>query len=146
MNKRNTLIRTASGLLALLMTGSALLSCGSDTGKQTETTGNDTTPVTEAVTEAGIEYVKDSLPDNLNFDGRQFTIYVASYNEFFEGPEESTGDVVDDAVIDRNRAVEERLNVDLEYYFDGTAQWDTIAGIISKFIMAGDTTYDLFTG
>ena len=147
MNTRKSLFRTASGLLALLMTGSVLLSCGSDTGTPTETTGGvDTTPVTEAVTEAGIEYVEDSLPDNLNFDGRQFTIYVASYNEFFEGPEESTGDVVDDAVIDRNRAVEERLNIALEYYFDGTAQWDTIAGIISKFIMAGDTTYDLFTG
>lgn len=146
MNNRKSFIRTVSGLLALLMSGSVLLSCGSDTGTPAETTGSDTAPVTEAVTEEGIEFVNDSLPDNLNFNGRKFTIYTASYKEFFEGPEESTGDVVDDAVIDRNRAVEERLNIELEYFFDGTAQWDTIAGILSKFIMAGDTTYDLFTG
>ncbi len=146
MNNRKSIFRIASGLLALLMTGSVLLSCGSDTGTPTETTGADTASVTETITEEGIEYVADSLPDNLDFNGRQFTTYVASYNEFFQGPEESTGDIVDDAVIDRNRLVEERLNIKLEYFFDGTAQWDTIAGILSKFIMAGDTTYDLFTG
>lgn len=148
MNKHNTLIRTAAGLLALLMTGSALLACGSDadTGKPTETTADNSAAVTEAVTDNGIEYIEDSLPDDLNFDGRQFTIYVASFKEFFQGPEESTGDVVDDAVIDRNRAVEERLNIELEYFFDETAQWDTIAGILTKYIMAGDTTFDLYTG
>ncbi|MBR5870754.1 MAG: hypothetical protein IKZ09_06930, partial [Clostridia bacterium] len=133
-------------LLALLMTGSALIACGSDAGETKDTAALDTTPVTEAVTEAGVEYVADSLPSNLDFGGRQFTMYVASYKEFFGGPEESSGDVVEDSVIDRNRAVEERLNVKLEYFFDSNAQWDTIAGILSKYIMAGDTTYDLYTG
>ena len=146
MNKRTSLFRCASGLLALLMAGSVLISCGSDTKTPAETASADTAAVTEAVTEDGIEYVADSLPNNLDFNGRQFTVYVASFKEFFEGPEESTGDVVDDAVIDRNRAVEERLNIELEYFFDGEAQWDTIAGILSKYIMAGDTTYDLYTG
>ena len=148
MNTRKSLFRTVSGLLALLMTGSALLACGSDadTTKPTESDTADTAAVTEAVTEAGVEYVADSLPDDLNFDGRQFTIYVATFKEFFQGPEESTGDIVDDAVIDRNRAVEERLNIELEYFFDENAQWNTIAGILSKLIMAGDTTYDLYTG
>ena len=146
MNKRASLIRTASGLLALLMSGSVLLSCGSDTSETKDTSAIDTTSVTEAVTDDGIEYVADSLPDNLDFSGRQFTIYVASFKDFFQGPEESTGDIVDDAVIDRNRAVEERLNIELEYFFDENAQWDTIAGILSKLIMAGDTTYDIYTG
>ncbi len=146
MSNNKSFIRTVSGLLALLMTGSVLLSCGSDTGTPTETTGADTAPATEAVTEEGMEFVADSLPDNLDFNGRKYSIYVASYKDFFEGPEESTGDVVDDAVIDRNRAVEERLNIELEYFFDETAAWDTIAGIISKYIMAGDTTFDLYTG
>ncbi len=148
MNKRKTLIRTASGLLALLMTGSALLACGSDadTKTPTDTAAVNTDAVTEAVTEAGVEFVKDSLPDDLNFNGRTFTVYVADSNDFFQGPEESTGDVVDDAVIDRNRAVEERLNIELEYFYDENAQWNTIAGILSKYIMAGDTTFDLFTG
>ena len=146
MNKRASLIRTASGLLALLMSGSVLLSCGSDTSETKDTSAIDTTSVTEAVTDDGIEYVADSLPDNLDFSGRQFTIYVASFKDFFQCPEESTGDIVDDAVIDRNRAVEERLNIELEYFFDENAQWDTIAGILSKLIMAGDTTYDIYTG
>ena len=148
MNTRKSLFRTVSGLLALLMTGSALIACGSDadTTKPSESDTADTAAVTEAVTEAGVEYVADSLPDDLNFDGRQFTIYVATFKEFFQGPEESTGDIVDDAVIDRNRAVEERLNIELEYFFDENAQWNTIAGILSKLIMAGDTTYDLYTG
>ena len=62
MNNRKSMFRTVSGLLALLMTGSVLLSCGSDTGTPTETTGGaDTAPVTEAVTEAGIEYVEVTI-------------------------------------------------------------------------------------
>ena len=113
MNTRKSMIRTVSGLLALLMAGTTLIACGSDTGDPAVTTSADTAAVTEAVTEAGIEYVADSLPDNLDYNGRQFTMYVASFKEFFEGPEESTGDIVDDAVIDRNRAVEERLNIKL---------------------------------
>lgn len=145
MNKKNSVFRIASGLLALLMTASAAVSCGSDTGSPAETAA-DTAAVTEAVTDNGKEFVNDSLPADLDFGSRQFTVYVASFKEFFQGPEESTGDVVDDAVIDRNRAVEERLNIELEYFFDENANWDTIAGILSKYIMAGDTTYDLYTG
>ena len=145
MNKKNSVFRIASGLLALLMTASAAVSCGSDTGSPAETAA-DTAAVTEAVTNNGKEFVNDSLPADLDFGSRQFTVYVASFKEFFQGPEESTGDVVDDAVIDRNRAVEERLNIELEYFFDENANWDTIAGILSKYIMAGDTTYDLYTG
>ena len=68
MNKRNAFLRTASGLLALLMTGSVLFSCGSDDKASTDATGKaDTAATSEAVTEDGIEYVADSLPDNLDF-------------------------------------------------------------------------------
>ena len=146
MNKRHSMLRTVSAMLALLMAGSALIACGDNSTTEQTDTAADTATATEAVTEDGVEYVADSLPDDLDYGGRQFTMYVSSFKEFFEGPEESTGDIVDDAVIDRNRAVEERLNIELEYFFDEKASWDTIAGILSKLIMAGDTTYDLYTG
>ncbi len=60
--------------------------------------------------------LKDDLPSDLNFEGE--VIKVLGWNS--EDPEfeveTKTGDVVEDAIYDRNDRIEERLNVELKWY------------------------------
>lgn len=93
-------------LLALLLSS---ISCGSETGSQTtDTTNGSTTAADTGKTRL------DDLPEGLKFNGEKVTFLYREEvsNEFCV--DEATGDVVDDAIYDSFRAVEERLNVDIE--------------------------------
>ena len=145
----NSTIRRTSLLLAALLAASVVTACGSDSAKSAETQAATGTAATEAVTLDPNDpaSVKDSLPDNLDFGAKTFRIYNAntSHQIYYEESEELAGDVVNDAVLRRNTAVEERLNITLQHdpYSD---TWDSVADSIRKLIMAGDQTYDLFMG
>jgi hypothetical protein len=94
--------------------------------------------------------LKDSIPNDLKYDGATIRIFVSNgggLNEaVYAGQGELTGDVENDAVIQRNMTAEERLDISLEYVPDPTGSWDTITSILTKFIMAGDTTFDMYLG
>ncbi|MBE6611038.1 MAG: extracellular solute-binding protein [Ruminococcaceae bacterium] len=62
--------------------------------------------------------------------------------------EEATGDIVDDAIYNRNLAVSERLNVKLEFREeDGDyANRAKFVSIISQSILAGDEAFDIAAG
>ncbi|MBP3919859.1 MAG: hypothetical protein J6I50_11910 [Clostridia bacterium] len=141
----------AASLLAFLILAPSAISCADSHSQKTTETENHVTETaleSETVNPNDRSQIKDTLPDTLNYNGRQFTIYCAStdYNEdYIAGPEEETGEIVDDAVYQRNISVAERLNVVIQSdsYDEG---WNTIGPAVSKLIMAGDTTYDLFMG
>ena len=88
--------------------------------------------------------VKDSLPDDLNFNGAVYRIFSAgeNQNKYIQGPEELTGDIVFDTVIERNQIVEERLNVKFEYF---TLNYDypEVAGALRSLVLSGDDAYEL---
>ena len=147
---KHNLLRAAAILLAALMTVPVMTSCGSDTDKPAENTAaNGTAAATEAVTLDPNDpaSAKDSLPDGLDFEGKTFRIYnaIEAHQIYYEASEELAGDIVNDAVMRRNTAVEERLNITLQHdpYQD---TWDSVANSIRKLIMAGDQTYDLYLG
>ena len=104
----------------------------------------------EASAEEEETEMKDGVPDSLKYDGATIRIFVSNGSgqneEMYAGKGELTGDVENDAIIQRNTAAEDRLDINLEYIGDPTGAWDTIAGILTKFIMAGDTTYDMYLG
>ncbi len=142
-------IRAAAFLLAALTVIPTAVSCGGDTGT------TDTQPVTDAQTEVETvdpndrSQIKDNLPDDLNYTGRTFTALVASPTDqgpFIAGAEESTGEIVEDAVIARNLAVEERLGIDLVYDVRTDIDGSNIDREVSKFLLAGDSTHDLYVG
>ena len=141
-------IRCASFLLAVLMTVPTIVSCGGDTTGTTGTQAATDSPEVETVDPNDRSQVKDSLPDDLDFNGRTFGVYcsaTARNEEFYAGLGEETGEVVEDAVYRRNIAVQDRLNIVFQsdsYDFG----WNEIAGEVQKLVMAGDTTYDLFLG
>ncbi len=137
----NSKMRVSTLLLAALMAAQTLASCGGS-GSTTDTQA----PVTNAPEEDKPVYFTDSLGD-IRFDGETFTLY-RGYPTGSYIMEEETGDILDDSIFLRNRLVEERLGITLDYVecnfkTDGSSQSEATS-TISSFIMAGDDTNDVY--
>ncbi|MBQ8510175.1 MAG: hypothetical protein IJ493_09750 [Clostridia bacterium] len=136
MNKRNS-------ILALLLVGASALTACSSKGVPSSPSG---TTASEDTTTAAEEI---SPLDSLNYGGQTITLYVRDDLGFEEfNVEEEAGDVVNDALVKRNRKVSERLNVKLEFFkqADGFANRQTFSSVLSQSIMAGDSAYDIVAG
>lgn len=135
-------VRLISVFLALLL----LTACGSTAETQTETTGTaDTITETAAETEPP-EY---TAPD-VDYDGATFTVAAVDYTvsgsgvweatNYCDAYSEATGEVLHDALYERNLAVMEDLNIALEVY-----SLSSFANAPSEFktpVMAGETFID----
>ena len=134
--------RLAALFLALILVASSI-SCGS---------ADDTDPVTstqpdtaESTTEDNSKS-SDDLPER-NFNGETLTFLVRE-ELGYEFDADQTGDVVDDAVFNRNQKLNDRFNVNLEY-IKTPGLWASKSdyqGLITSAVMAGDDTYDIITG
>ncbi len=139
-------------LLLLAMMLSAFAGC-SDTTATEETDASDPAAQTaeaEVVeTEEETMYLPDDLPADLTFGGATVTTFGwsgPSLVEFYV--EEQNGEVVNDAIFARNLAVEERLEIELEYHLEPGAydQRNTWVQALSSSITAGDGAYDMSAG
>lgn len=134
-------------LVLLLSAGGTLLSCGDDaqTQKPSETTSvaDDGSAVAESKEPLSFAeqhaQTKDDLPE-ADFGGEPFLVAINTYCESDFLMEDATGDVLDDAVYNRNKAVEERFNITLEFYND---HYSTVGAQVSKSVTAGDDAYQL---
>ena len=83
-----------------------------------------------------------------NFGGAEFNVLAAceQWQDFYTA--EQTGDVVNDAVYDRNRTLEENYNIKLNYrVFNGyTAGMKDVSTALSGSVMGGTGDYDLIIG
>ena len=136
--------RTFSLLLALLLSCS-MIGCG-DTAEETAAAEVETQPVE---TESETLFMEDNLPDDLDFAGAAVNTFgweEVSIIEFFA--EEMNGDVVNDAIFQRNQVVEERLNVALSYTLapGNNANHQTWASTVMSSTMAGDGANDIAAG
>ena len=135
-------------LAALLLTGTA---CGSgdtqDTAANTNNTAADTeSTATETETESETLYA-DHLPDNLDFGGETVRILArGDADSLMEvSVEEQNGDILNDAIYNRNALVSERLNVALERVDgDGWVTYDV--NKIKNSIAAADNAYQCVAG
>ena len=90
------------------------------------------------------------LPDT-DFGGREFRVLSygnSKYTQFqnFEiSSDGENGDVVNDAIYDREIAVEDRLGVKIENFKDNPEAGHGSIDKMQKMILAGDDTYDIFT-
>ena len=126
-------------LLAALLVCSA---CG-----DTLTPGKDTSEASENQSSASPESTgyTDDLGD-YDFKGETFSIYTRTTPLFYPYLDrtEETGDLIDDAVYNRNRKLEERFNfVFDEQYYDYMVEGSDAP---RKLLLAGDDTYDLHEG
>jgi len=137
--------RLLSILLAVLMLYQ-LTACSSS-----DTPGNDTTDdpaVGEATTApAG---GTSGVPEGTDFKGETVNIWYTTKassiaETFVDLDPEQSGDILDDAIFDANIAVEEKLNLNLEFFNSGVPTSDT-GTEIRKLIMADETAYDVYHG
>ena len=127
-------------ILALTLIFIFIISCG-DSGSDIETAkSTDTSVVDETITEETIRYI-DTLPAT-DFGGETVSIIASSFGTNVNIPEdEETGDLINDAVLKRNRDVEERYNVKFVYYLAASA--DETQTKASASVLAGDSDYDI---
>lgn len=88
--------------------------------------------------------IPDGLPD-VNYDGDDFIIMGAyTFAEANIAPEDATGEVVNDALVDRNRAIDERFDVKIKYTTNGATSHDAAALTVEQAIMSNDSdSFDL---
>ncbi len=150
MNLRQRLhpaaLRFVAALLALMMLGSALLSCGEsiETPTSGETTDSTQAPaVTEKESETLAEH---DLPDELDYDQDEIVI-ISRYREGWTAGEiaveKITNEPVNDAVYERNLNVEEELNVKLVSIEENIADPLTLMASVSTNIKSGSGDYDI---
>ncbi len=136
-------------LLAMLLTQS-LTGCNggevvTETNAETGNTMDETTAETTLSAAEKRAATEDSLPDGLDFGGESVHIFAREETPFdYEmGVPELTGDVVNDAIYERNLAVSERLNVSISV--DPTAAGNAQEAI-RKYVLAGDDVYTFCVG
>ena len=132
--------RTLTLLIALSMAAS-ICSCGKD--NPPSGTASDAQAET---TEAPETTLSLGIPEEDN-GGRTFTILVPT-EKSYEFVTESNGEIVNDAMYNRSRKVEEHFNISFEYRYESD-DWEArnnYNALISSTVLAGDPTYDLITG
>ncbi len=125
--------RIALLLAFVLALSPILVSCGN---------GEEATVSTGVKEELEFEYTIDQLPE-LDFGQKTFGIYGVNGSMGYMIAEEENGDLVNDAVFQRNIAIEEAYNLKFNM-FEAEQGSENNAMKIRTLIMAGDTTYHLF--
>ena len=145
--------RALTLLVALLMVLPTLAACSENAADNTETTATETTPTNttpsaDEETVAVEEEEAEILPDipALDFEGRDFIFLTSGIGDtngedwetFDVWVEELNGDVINDAVMERNLFINETYNVQInEYKTTGTT-----LGEIQTEVKAGSGAFD----
>ena len=135
--------------ISILLLLSMLLTACSQTGDPVTTGGSDTTAKTEDTTPKADPLCIDQL-EYVDFGGATFRIFTPNNLQGRVIPTtqnhwepEYEGEVVNDALHDRDLWLEEKYNVKLEYTIDEDPEaWKT-AQALYKSVLAGDDLYDL---
>ena len=130
--------RILSLFLALLTATGSLAACA---GTQDGPEGTDGV-TTEAVSEADT-FLQDNLPDDLDLGETKVTFYGLSGTRI--GAPELTGDHVSDAIFERNKYVEDRLNVEISVTEENSSDVFFIVNKVATLVQSGSTDYDVVT-
>ena len=129
----------AASLAALLLTFCACSNAGENAENNAVPAAEDNS-VTAPETEP--KWI-DSVPDDVNFDGYSFTAAYSTPNldwdEISPALDEITGDIVGEAVHQRNLLVEDKLNISISSQ-RATESWTTVTADMKNLVLAGDTS------
>ena len=133
-------VQNLSALLLLAILASTV-SCGASDTIEDIATDVTTTVATETLSELDArKAVDDELPEE-DFEGRTFTMLTYDQLKADLYAESLNGEVINDAVYERNENVAERFNVNIETN-SLTLYTDTTA-FIQKTVLAGDDAFQL---
>ena len=139
-------LRVIAALLALLMLGASLISCAESLDNpQTTDETNDTPP--PAITEKESETLPShNLPEELDYDQDEVLI-ISRYREGWTSGEiaveKITNEPVNDAVYERNLAVEEELNIKIVSQEEHNSDQSVLMTEIANNIKSGAGDYDI---
>lgn len=143
---KNTKAMTALLLSALCLAGTVLSACGDSgaAGGSTPSTepAENGTAATEAVPE-DLSIEKDGVPE-IDFGGTSLRMAGQANhitNDMDMWIEEQTGDVVRDAIWQRNAAMEERFNVKIEKPL--MDDYNNVSSAVKNTVRAGDDAYEI---
>jgi len=128
-----------------------LISCEAQPSAPISSQAEETTvtEVTEAEAEINRGNYPDTLPETMDFGGKDFVIHHFDDNASEWVAEEENGDIINDTVFRRNKTVSERLNINMKFFEAGTLQQylnGEITPLLRASIMAGSGDYDLIAG
>ena len=135
----------------MILSGS-MISCSEKTTEMSETESKIVTeePAGTSETETEVETetentYKDDLPEGLDFNGESVHFYSREHYRFNDEVtvENLSGEVINDAIYQRQYKVQDRLNVAIE----NTKEGDHHGSVekMKSLVAAGDSTYDIFT-
>ena len=133
--------RILSALLAALLLISTFASCASGDG------GNDTDQQSgNQETEAETGIFSEGLPEELDFNGDEITI-ISRYKEGWTSGEIAVeglkGEPVNDIIHERNKAVEEYLNIKIVSIEDHTEGGSVVVNKVATAVQGGSKDYDI---
>ncbi len=138
MKNSNKIISAFLAVVLLIAAIAVIAGCGSEEEEDpgvTAATFEDTADVTEETTESD----EPELPD-VDLDGKEYQFLVRfdthAYNDFWVYVEDMNGEVVNDAVFERNRAVEEKFNIKITALLNDSAE-----SYAAKAVLAGDDSF-----
>ncbi|MCR5263355.1 MAG: hypothetical protein K6D94_05740 [Clostridiales bacterium] len=132
---------TAALLCAIMLLSGVLCACG-ESGNAPSPSGG--SPSGEAETEAETTTpIIEEIVAGKNLGGKEFNIGYSIQYDFNEVDfDEETGDIIDDAVYQRNRLSEDKLGIVIK----GTNMcnsWTEILSTMQKMMQSGDCPYDV---
>ena len=124
-------------LFSLFLSALILVSCGGAAGNPSVTTGDSET-TTEPIETTSPEYI---YPDK-DFEGHEFVFLnqeLCSWANRLCVPEETTGELISDAMYERNSRVSDRFNITISEFCTSKEE---IPRLVRSTVTAGDDTYD----
>lgn len=132
--------------MLLLAAAASAVSCGGESSTGNEGKSTDTTDAVTVDPKAGLSeielrrYMTDTLPE-MDYNGREFRISTRDNWEHSEiYTDEESGDILNDALFQRNRTVEERFGVKIVSL---PLNVDDQLGVVRSSILGGSDDFDL---
>lgn len=146
MNKSHNSCKSILSIICVLfiLTSSVCVSCtnGINESNVTSNTNGSNTAGKTVETEE-----RDSLPDNLNYDGQDIIIHTRGDSTIEIFSDGTNGTFVNNLVFNRNAAVESRLGINIKIFAaQGWQQYDLAVSNLAASINSNDQEYDLVAG
>ena len=136
---------TASVLAVLLLASFGVSSCGQDESGDATVTSAGTTDAddTEELSELEARaLMTDDLPEK-DYGGMQFRISTKKGTLYEIDTEEADGDILNDALFERNQRIEERFNIKIVPVITDSSDGYVHVNSVRQSIMAADDLFDL---
>lgn len=134
-------------LMLVIITAAGAAACAdTKTGEQSgESTVVTTVNPEEEMTELEKRrLVSDGIPEGLDFGGEEFVMLVQTMHLYDAWVAEMTGDIVEDAIYERNANIMERFNIKISEAVN--AEYGTCTTYLQNSVNSGDDVYDLVLG